>query len=258
MFMALDWSFNNNRIFQIGRYIREEIEDKWAGSGWENHLRSPVSRPVASWLSGTMLAYGTFVTLPLIVLGVALLNRFDWSRPKVLVALCDVVLAGVLVPLLVRYSERQREYVPWKVSPDPPSHSVSNRGMNIMAGSDRIVDEHFWFTATTVTVNALVASAISKPGAPSLTFKVLSTVISAFAMYLILQRSAAHAGKIKVPQELLILSESDKTFRHKIRETWASMKIVPSHLLFVVGEFSGALFYLVLVGGSCLFVWLAH
>jgi hypothetical protein len=106
VFVALEWSFNNSRIFQIGRYIRQEIEDKWAGPGWENHLRSPASRTSVSWLSGTKLAYGTFAVLPLIVLVLGLLNRFDWSRSKVVLASCDAVVSAVLIPLLIHYSER--------------------------------------------------------------------------------------------------------------------------------------------------------
>jgi hypothetical protein len=106
VFMAAEWCFNNNRILQIGRYIREEMEGKGADVGWEHYLRSRRAKTSVSWLSGKVLAQGTFVVLPLMVLAVGLLSRPDWSAPKVLVASTEAILLIVVVPLLVHYSER--------------------------------------------------------------------------------------------------------------------------------------------------------
>lgn len=106
LFMALEWSFNNLRILQIGRYIREEIENKWAGAGWENHLRSPASRSSLPWLSGAVFAYGTFIGLPIVVVLLAVLNRFRWEGPEIIFLAVDAVISLVVIPVVVRYSER--------------------------------------------------------------------------------------------------------------------------------------------------------
>jgi hypothetical protein len=122
--------------------------------------------------------------------------------------------------------------------------------------SDQIVSEHFWFTATTLGLNAFLISADPSPST-AWWARACSTAVSAYAVFLIVHRSAAHAGKLAdlYPEDLRALSESQKEFWHKGRETWAHLKIFPRHLLFVVFEFNGALFYVSLVVLSCLGVW---
>lgn len=121
----------------------------------------------------------------------------------------------------------------------------------------KTLDEHFWFTATTVGVNAFLMSSAIQPKYGAIVIG-LSTVVSVYAIFLIVHRSAIHAGKVKLPQDLKELPESEKTATHKARETWHHMRIVPRHLVFVVCEMSGALFYLILVMTSCIGVWLAR
>lgn len=106
LFLAVEWSFNNTRIAQIGRYIREEIEDKWSGPGWENYLRSPNARTRLPWLSGVLFAFGTFVGLPLLLIFLAVLNRFTWSSLEILFLLLDSVISVIAIPIVVRSSER--------------------------------------------------------------------------------------------------------------------------------------------------------
>jgi hypothetical protein len=119
-----------------------------------------------------------------------------------------------------------------------------------------ILNEHFWFTATTLAVNAFLISATIQ-GKYSFAARVaVSTLISVYAAYLIVQRSAGAAGKIRFPEDLMKIPADQKTFRHKSRETWHTLRIVPSHLLFVVCELSGSFFYLLLVLASCVAVWL--
>ena len=125
-----------------------------------------------------------------------------------------------------------------------------------MNDKTRIVDEHFWITATTLAVNGyLISTDISLQYITLV--KYVSTIISLYAIFLIIHRSAAHADKIQMPEAISKLSERDKTFIHKGKETWIHIKLVPKHLLFIIFEFSGALFYLLLVSVSCIAVWLA-
>lgn len=123
--------------------------------------------------------------------------------------------------------------------------------------ADRIVEEHFWFTATTLAVNAFLVTSEAAASWGWLTVG-FSTVASAYAAFLILHRSAAHAGRLRYPAPINQLSEAQKNGWHKAQETWCHLRVVPSQLLFVLGECSGALFYLVLVVASCAAVWLRH
>jgi len=124
-----------------------------------------------------------------------------------------------------------------------------------MGDKDKIVDEHFWFTATTLAVNGYLLSSdiISKY---NLSAKIISSFISLYAIFLIIHRSAAHADKIHMPESLKNIPESEKTFIHKGKETWIHFKLIPEHILFVIFEFSGTLFYLILVLFSCIAVWI--
>jgi hypothetical protein len=112
LFMAMEWSFNNSRIMQIGRYIRDEIENKWAGQGWENYLQSPRSQTSLHWLSGAIFAYGTFIGLPIVVIVLAVLNRFSWTTPESFLFAVDSAIALIVIPFVVRHSEinSNREY----------------------------------------------------------------------------------------------------------------------------------------------------
>jgi hypothetical protein len=59
-----------------------------------------------------------------------------------------------------------------------------------------IVDEHFWFTLTTMGVNGFLISINPNTINPTLV-KIASLIISLYAAFLIIHRSAAHAGKLE-------------------------------------------------------------
>jgi hypothetical protein len=122
--------------------------------------------------------------------------------------------------------------------------------------ADNILQEQTWFTATTLGVNALLMSETAQTK-HLLAARLASTVLSAFAAYLILERSAGATGKVDLPEDLKKIPANQKTPWHKVRETAARLKVMPAHLLFVVCEFSGSFFYLLLVLGSCAAVWLS-
>ena len=124
-----------------------------------------------------------------------------------------------------------------------------------MSDKSRILDEHFWFTATTLAVNISLFTTNNLNQHIILT-KIASTIVSLYATFLIIHRSAAHADKIRMPESLQRIPEANKTFIHKAMETWVHFKLVPKHFLFVIFEFSGSLFYIILLVLSCIAVWL--
>lgn len=122
--------------------------------------------------------------------------------------------------------------------------------------ADNVLREQLWFTATTLGVNALLMSDAAQDG-HLVAARIASTVISLYAAYLIIQRSAGAAGKIKLPKDLEQVGADQRNWRHKARETWCRFRVIPAHFLWVVFEFSGSFFYLLLVLGSCGAVWTA-
>lgn len=114
--------------------------------------------------------------------------------------------------------------------------------------ANNVLQEQLWFTATTLGVNAFLMSGTVPPKHPCMA-RLVSTVISLYAAYLILERSAGAAGKIKLPEG----EAAQKTYRDKWLETHDRLKVIPQHFLFVVGELSGSFFYFLLV----FFSWVA-
>ena len=126
-----------------------------------------------------------------------------------------------------------------------------------MAEKGKIIDEHFWFTATTMALNGfIISSAKVKPYIT--TAKVLSLIVTLYAIFLIVHRAASYAGKLEecYPDKLKELSEDDKTYLKKTWETWCHLKAFPRFLLYVTCEFGSALFFLILVVSSCVAVWI--
>lgn len=112
-----------------------------------------------------------------------------------------------------------------------------------------IVNEMFWFTATIIGINAFIIQE-KEFLIKSISLKNLygvSTFMTFYAIYLIIHRSAAHANKLEPPISLEGIEEKDKTFVHKLKETISNVLVVLEHIPFVVAEFSGALFFVLLI-----------
>lgn len=120
-----------------------------------------------------------------------------------------------------------------------------------------IIDEHFWFTLTTLTVNGFL---INSPHVTTFLARFVSTMVSAYAGFLVVHRSAEHSGKLETLgrccPRLWKRDEKDKWFWDKLLETIFNLGYCAWHVLFVFCEFSGALFYLVLIVLSCIGVYL--
>lgn len=112
--------------------------------------------------------------------------------------------------------------------------------------SDKIIDEHFWFTATTIGFNFVVLDKIVGKVDFNQFFPVI-LFINLYAIYLILHRAAAYAQRL-VPASSKF--EGAKTYADKFKETqnnvWSAIKMLPM----VVVEFSGSLFYIILIVAS--------
>jgi hypothetical protein len=116
---------------------------------------------------------------------------------------------------------------------------------------NNIRDEQFWFTATAIGLNGFILSSniesISK-----CFILAASTCVTLYAVFLIILRSAKHADKI-VYKSGMKASEKDKGWKDKMNETIAHLKAVWHHIPYVVFEFSGSFFFVMIV----LLSWIA-
>jgi hypothetical protein len=114
-----------------------------------------------------------------------------------------------------------------------------------MDDKTHIIDEHFWFTATTLGVNAFLMS--SKLAVGRCAILVASSVVSLYAIFLVVHRASVHAGIFEgVPGEDLI---------YRWRNTRRKLARFFPGLAYVLVDCSGALFYLLLIVISCCGVW---
>jgi len=115
-------------------------------------------------------------------------------------------------------------------------------------GGEKIIDEHFWFTATTIGFNFVVIDKIIGKVDFNYVFPYI-LIVNLYAIYLILHRAAAHAQRLAPVSSKF---EGDKTCADKLKETrnnvWSAIKMLP----IVIVEFSGSLFYILLITGSFL------
>lgn len=121
--------------------------------------------------------------------------------------------------------------------------------LNKLEVRNRIIDQQFWFTATTMSVNGFLVSMCDKVNFSTFTFWWI-TFINFYAIYLLIQRGASHAYKTGLPPKLTIKPPSERGFLDKLKETVFYFKISFNHIPYIIGEFSGTLFYILLVLSS--------
>ena len=112
------------------------------------------------------------------------------------------------------------------------------------SNNSKIVDEHFWFTAITVGFNSFLIEKLDKNDGRVF---LVSTIVSFYAVFLVLHRAAAHADKLWYPEFIRNMDERDKRFYHKGLETLCHFLVALKMIPIVVFEFSGALFYILLI-----------
>jgi hypothetical protein len=92
-FLAAGWVHNANTIVPLARYIREELEAKHSGLGWENYLKTHADRRFLYEGLGLIYASGIFLSTQLITLVLGILKSTATSTDLVL-------LAGDLIAIL--------------------------------------------------------------------------------------------------------------------------------------------------------------
>ena len=95
MFLAIGWEQNMLHIRQLGIYIRDRIESRISGGGWENH-RTEFSTQYKSYT--TLFTRGTFVGTQLIAVGLAL-SKSTYTSLQIGLLLIDAI--AIIVTLLI-------------------------------------------------------------------------------------------------------------------------------------------------------------
>ncbi|MCK5708527.1 MAG: hypothetical protein KAI43_12835 [Candidatus Aureabacteria bacterium] len=158
----------------------------------------------------------------------------------------------LLLPLLKR---RYLKYIDKNKKLDVP---INNRQMGVNMNDDKnqninktshIVNECFWFTATTIGLNIyfLKEKVLLQQSINPLLLLSISTFITLYGIYLIMHRSATHAKKIKIPESVASIKEENKIYTDKLKETLNNLFVVVKHIPFVIMELSGALFFILLI-----------
>ena len=123
----------------------------------------------------------------------------------------------------------------------------------------RILTEQFWFTAITLAINGFLISC-HKDNTYAVTVFVVtgSSIITLFAIYLIVLRWVDYVGKRKTPKCYKKGESKQKDtqlWRYKRAEASCDLKSVYRYLWAAICECSGSGFCLLLVFLSCVAVW---
>jgi hypothetical protein len=109
----------------------------------------------------------------------------------------------------------------------------------VSEGRSNYRDEQFWFTAAVVGFNAVMLDKMSGR------FSVCaSAFVSLFGMYIVLTRWVTAAGRQPQNPPEPKSASSIQRARYTVRELGTAWKSLP----YVVAEFSGSLFYLLIIG----------
>ena len=170
-----------------------------------------------------------------------------------------VVLAGLTYLAGIWTGRRSRPAPRAHLIPADTSSSVSTSivPVDTVRYKDRIADEHFWFTATTLGLNGFLISQAAQWRLG--TFAALWVgFLNLYGLYLVVHRAASHAGKLMAPPELQGRSQRERTYRDKLIETKYNLGTVCKHVPFVLFECSGALFFILLIITSYFGMLFAH
>ena len=121
-----------------------------------------------------------------------------------------------------------------------------------MAETNRVLDEHFWFTATTLGFNAFVISSDQWTNHRNLMI-IASSIISFLAIFLIVDRFGVSAQRLRLPDRFKDVPFEKYSLKDVGTFTFCRIKRFFPNLLFAIVECSGSLFYIILVAAS----WLA-
>jgi len=112
---------------------------------------------------------------------------------------------------------------------------------------------HFWITATTLAVHAFLMSKVAQKQFVT-GIVIVGTIVWFLATFLIVEVAAS--GKDDVPSPIVCGYHSRPYMRKFLESVW-NARLLYKRLWFVLCEFKGAFFYLVLVFCSFLGLWCA-
>lgn len=110
-FLASGWTHNGDAIIPIARYIREELEVKIVGSGWESYLSRHPDRRFLYEDLGVIYAAGIFLSTQLIALTLGALKATA-SAPDVVLLIGDFLAVGFTVSVLLLHRRARRKAYP--------------------------------------------------------------------------------------------------------------------------------------------------
>jgi len=106
-FLIAAWAYNGAATLRIAQYIRESIEPRAAGLGWETYLRGQAPQlPRPYGLLGPISTAGLVLTTQLLAIILALLKG-NFATVEVVLTACSVA-AVVFTLLVLRYATRLR------------------------------------------------------------------------------------------------------------------------------------------------------
>ena len=100
-FLAAGWVHNGHTIVPLSRYIRDELEGKYSGPGWESYLQSHADRRFLYEGLGLIYAAGIFLSTAIISLVLGVLKTTGSPTDIVLIVLDVLAVVFIAAILLV-------------------------------------------------------------------------------------------------------------------------------------------------------------
>jgi len=101
IFLAIAWSQNDRRIYEMALYTREHFEKVIPGLGWETYIQDKRQADArrGRWRTTVLSHGGTFLFTQLIAIGIGLV-KFSYSQGDWLLLVVDVVAVLLVIRAL--------------------------------------------------------------------------------------------------------------------------------------------------------------
>lgn len=109
-FLVAGWVHNGNTIIPLARYIRDELEVKYSGLGWEGYLHTHADRRFLYEGLGLVYAGGVFLSTELVSLILGLLKTTGSPTDMVLIVGDVIAVIFTVVALALTRRVYRRAY----------------------------------------------------------------------------------------------------------------------------------------------------
>jgi hypothetical protein len=109
-FLAAGWVHNGNSIIPLARYIRDELEVKYGGLGWEDYLHTHADRRFLYEGLGLLYAGGIFLSTQLVSLILGILKTTGTPTEIVLIVGDSIAILFTAVILVLNRRAYRRAY----------------------------------------------------------------------------------------------------------------------------------------------------